>query len=302
MKKLLSVMLSLLMILSVLSFGAFAADCDHSSLVSGIVEKEPTCVTTGVKKAWCGVCQSYVYLTIPVTEHSWEWTIRKGYEPTLYKTGLKDGVCTVCKKTQTGVVVPKLECSVHSVDSFEKTAEWTVITEPTCVSVGKKQAWCSGCEKFIVRDIPMNDHSPVTIKGVEPTCEEYGTVEGLYCYVCETYLVHPEKIRPLGHKMVLRHGMYDIEPTCTEKGKGTMICLNDGCEYTETIEVNTISHVDSDGDQFCDMCEGRICKCICHKDSFISRFIRKLNTLLQKLLKSEDIPFRCCECMEPLDF
>ena len=299
MKKLLSVMLSLLMVLSVFSFSAFAADtCNHSNLMGGVTEKEPTCVTTGVKKVWCGTCQTYVYLVIPTVGHTWVWTVTK--QPTLNSTGLKNGICSVCKKTQNGVVMPKLECSVHSADSWEKSVQWTVIAEPTCTSTGKKQARCTGCNKNITREIPKKEHDAVVFSGKAATCEEYGKTDAIYCFSCRTYLVAHDPIPLTGHNMVLRHGMYDVDPTCTEKGSGTMICLNDGCDHTEQIEVKTIPHEDYNNDLFCDMCEARICKCICHKDNFIARFVRKLNTLLNKLLNDGEMIFSCCECMEPL--
>ena len=300
MKKFLSLFLSLLMILSVWSVSASAADCKHDEILGGIIEVQPTCNSTGVRKVYCGICQKYVYVSVPTVEHTWVWTIRPGYEPTVHTTGIKDGVCSVCGRTQNGVTVPKLECSVHGAADWESKVSWTVTVESTCTSTGKKQAWCEGCKLYINREIPKKAHNTVVYPREEATCESNGHTESLYCRSCRSYIEYHSILPATGHNLVLRHGMYDVDPTCTEKGSATLVCLNGDCEYTETIEVNMLPHADSDGDYFCDMCEARICKCICHKGNFISNFIRKINTLLNKLLNNGEMIFSCCECMEPL--
>lgn len=297
MKKVLSVVLSLLMILSVFSISVSAAQCDHNSLIGGIIEVQPTCNSTGIRKAFCGVCQEYVYLPVATVEHTWVWTVTKA--PTINTTGLKNGVCSVCKKTNNGVVMPKLDCGVHSVFGWEKNVTWTVITDSTCTSIGKKQAWCSGCQKYIVRDIPMKDHMTKTYAHQDANCTEYGLTESVYCNTCRSYIVPAQIIPATGHNMFMP--VADKEPTCTEEGKGTKICLNGDCDYTEEIVIEKLPHVDDDGDYFCDFCEVRICKCICHQDNIISRFVRIINTLLNKLLNDGEMKFSCCECMEPLE-
>lgn len=299
MKKFLALILSLLMVLSVFTVSAFAAECDHNSLEGGTVVKEPTCNSTGIRSVYCDTCGQYIYFNIEPINHSWKWTVTKA--PTLNTTGLKDGVCLSCGKSQTNVVVPKLECSVHSADlTWEEKADWEIVFDSTCLETGKKQAWCTGCNKYIIKEIPKKDHYLTVYPQIDANCEDYGVTESVYCLSCRDYVVEPKIIPATGHVFFVL--VDELDPTCTEVGKGHTYCANEGCDYVAETEIPKIDHDDADRDEFCDMCSTRICRCICHMDHFIARFIRKLNTLLNKLLNGGEMVFCCCECMEPLEF
>lgn len=301
MKKVFSLFISLLIVLSVCSISVAAADCRHNGVVIIDRQIEPTCNSTGVGIGYCGICQKDVHVSIPKTDHQWIWTVTK--EATLYSTGLKDGKCANydnCKAIRTNVEIPKLACATHSVTGWDKSVNWTTVDgkEATCTEPGLEEAYCSGCKMYITREIPVKDHSIRVREKKEPTCLENGSEKDVYCVTCRTYLVVPKAIPATGHKYYL---IVDVkEPTCTEKGQGHTYCLNGDCDYAKITDVAMIDHVDADNDKFCDECNVRICKCICHKDNFISRFIRKLNTLLNKLLNGGEQVFSCCKCMEPL--
>lgn len=295
-KKLFAFLMALTVLLSLFMFSASAVECDHSSLEGGVVIKEPTCYSTGSLKVHCDNCGKDFFYEIDMIEHSWEWSY-VAY-PTVTTTGLKNGKCSVCKKEVKNVEVAKLECSIHSADGWEEQANWEVIYDSTCLQIGKKQAWCTSCSKYVVRDIPIKEHYKTVFPQIDPTCEVAGKTESVYCYNCRTFVTPSHLIASTGHDL---YEVADIEePTCEKEGSGHIYCKNEGCDFEEKVEIAKLNHNDGNSDGFCDGCGARICTCLCHKDNIIAKFIRFLNTLLNNLINNGEMVFRCCECMEPL--
>ena len=88
----------------------------------------------------------------------------------------------------------------------------------------------------------IKDH-PYTkrvLNGVDPTCTKPGMTSGERCSTCNTYVVRPTNVDPLGHDMVTDDA---VEPTCTETGltEGSH-CSRCDDETTEQKEVPALGH------------------------------------------------------------
>ncbi len=99
--------------------------------------------------------------------------------------------------------------------------EWDdgeILYAPSCTESGCMKYTCTLCgEVYYDYDVlPAEGHDEDVIPGSEPTCEEEGWTDGVYCSRCGETLVVPESIPPYGHNEVSM-GDY-IEPTCTECG------------------------------------------------------------------------------------
>lgn len=54
-----------------------------------------------------------------------------------------------------------------------------------------------------------------------------------------------------------------VAPTCTEEGYDSHFCVCGAGEKTN--EVEALGHIDEDDNGYCDVCEAFICDCLCHK-------------------------------------
>ena len=297
-KKIISLALCIMMILSAVIMPSSAADaetCDHDYVEQVLIK--PTCVSTGSKGPKCTKCGDIKVaelVDIPRLEHDWKETSR--IEATYESTGVSYLKCSSCGKEDT-VVIPAKTCDVHCTAEWEAQQEWTCFVEPTCTEVGKEQAWCDVCQRYAVRDIPANGHDERELAAVAATCTEYGKTAGECCYICHVTTEPQQWVEPLGH---MYYTIEDVQTaTCEVKGIGHTYCSREGCDYCERIELPKLSHTDANTDGFCDVCSTRMCQCFCHKDGFLSLFVRFFNTLLNNLIHDGEKVFCCCECMEP---
>ena len=246
-----------------------------------------TCTATGseARKCECGEYDIEHARMIPMIDHDW---VRIGYKaPKCNEQGYEKLRCSKCLKEKTVT----LDYLPHSLGEF------VTLKMATCTEEGKEEAVCSECGAHITRTIDKTPHTVVTVDAVPATCTGNGYTEYTKCSVCKIYLTLPTKINPLGHDYgdpVIEEGM---EPTCTEKGVGYSTCSR--CEDVIRVEIPKIDHVDEDGDGICDVCENHVCKCHCHYDTLASIFTRYINTLLNRIGKTNK--YACCEDMEPLE-
>lgn len=286
-KRRISVALCVLMLANIFALSAFAVEHKHT-FQQEIIQQADGCTLCGVKAL---VCQDadcrYVEegsKAFYYNEHNYQFA-EYVIEPTANTAGLEKLVCSVCGESFTRDVPP----------TGHEIGEWETVQAATCTQLGKEQAWCATCGKYVVRNTGVVGHKQTVLAKVPATCTERGKEEGRYCILCNQVTVAQKIIAPLGH---VYYTIPDIEaPTCNSTGKGHTYCSREGCTFSEVVDVDRLDHVDENGDAICDVCEGTVCRCFCHKDTFIARFVRWLNTNLSKLLKKD---FRCCDCMQPL--
>ena len=180
-----------------------------------------------------------------------------------------------------------------------------VLIEATCKNEGEARITCTKCGFTKVVSTPKADHPAEYIRklpGVAATCETPGLTEGSWCTFCGQDVVAQEKIAPLGH---LSYTDIDVAlPTCTTKGQGHIRCLREDCGLNELIEIPALGHKDVNGDGLCDECHSNMCKCVCHKDNFISKIFLFVNKIMNKYFPKYDrqgnqLYYHCCTCRIP---
>ncbi len=116
--------------------------------------------------------------------------------------------CTICNE---------IISSEHVTEKAlgHKDGEWTVVTEATCTTDGKKVLKCAVCNEVIKEEaIPAKGHTAgewVTV--FEPTCTEDG-MKQQKCSVCNV-VIKEEILKALGHDEKV---LAAVAPTCTETG------------------------------------------------------------------------------------
>ena len=197
-KRMLTMLLALVMILSALPFSAMAAEeCAHSKTY--LEKTESTCVTKGVIYCFCKDCGAR------------RWAQVQELVPHSYGA---DSKCKVC-----GIV-----CTKHTYGAE--------VTDPaTCTEPGSVTKTCTicGAEK-LVKIIKATEHKfTVEVIGLAATCTVDGYTTHKTCSVCgeknDAYTV----IKAKGHKLVTDK---DVAATCTKSGTLEQHCENEKCEYT----------------------------------------------------------------------
>ncbi len=94
-------------------------------------------------------------------------------------------------------------------------------------------------------DVGLVDHTPVVVKGTNPTCTQEGTTDGSYCEVCKEILAEQEVVDALGHTEVIDEAVEpDCENTGLTEGKHCGVCekvlveqeVVDALGHTEVID------------------------------------------------------------------
>lgn len=89
------------------------------------------------------------------------------------------------------------------------------IREAGCVTTGEVQYTCQNCNEVKTETIPAKGHTPVTDKGVTPTCTQSGLTEGKHCSVCNEVIQKQKKLAPKKHHAVTDKA---VEATCSKEG------------------------------------------------------------------------------------
>ena len=89
------------------------------------------------------------------------------------------------------------------------------IREAGCVTTGEVQYTCQNCSEVKTETIPAKGHTPVTDKGVTPTCTQSGLTEGKHCSVCNEVIQKQKKLAPKKHHAVTDKA---VEATCSKEG------------------------------------------------------------------------------------
>lgn len=182
-----------------------------------------------------------------------------------------------------------IDCNIRHIGFSGSEAEWNQIE----IDADNKE----------IKDVEYlhfnyNPDTAVQIITSAPTCTEGGrTAEVCSC----GYSIVIDETKALGHDM----GDYVVvkEATCTEKGEERADCSR--CDYFKTKTTALKKHIDTDGDENCDVCELYLpslsCLCVCHAKS-IGAFLYKLFTMLDNtfgtnlLEKVFNITSEYCDC------
>ena len=122
------------------------------------------------------------------------------------------------------------------------------IKAPTCTEYGEKEITCAmedvqaGYGHVYTVKVDKLPHTEVIDKGYEATCTEPGLTDGSHCDVCKEVLVKQEPIDALGHAWGDEY-VYDVAPTCTEKGSGTIRCEKCDAEKADSAQyIDPLGH------------------------------------------------------------
>lgn len=187
-----------------------------------IIDKEPTCTTTGEKHAICAECKYVKYDVIASVPHNSEIIT---VQPTCTETGRKYERCKVCD----------YETGNETISALGHNLSYNTI-DPTCTDAGVCITTCirEGCDYSEREEIDALGHSysEEWIVIVEPTCTQQGEkahvcgVEGCGEQVDNTF------VEATGHNYTVSIQ----EPTENSLGIRRYECIAENCgyEYVET--------------------------------------------------------------------
>ncbi len=141
MKKVLSLLLSIIFIFSAFAVSAFAEEapeCEHN--FKHIVVPE-TCTVNGMEYDLCLNCRKTFNQTIIPKSHKFTQIIE---DSTCTDEGVKYDLCSVCGAKENESVIP---VKAHS------WGEWTITTEPTAASEGAEERECAVCHSKETRAV-----------------------------------------------------------------------------------------------------------------------------------------------------
>ena len=197
----------------------------------------PTENRNGVLVKYCGICGNLMeaeIISATKCNHKFgEWKTETN--ASCQTEGVRSHECSVCGCVETEFI-EKIPHKFHT----------TVITEPTCTTVGKAEVVCEICNQKEIKEIPTIDHTYSAVV-VAPTCTTQGYTE-FTCTKCNT-VYKSDYVEALGHIEVVDSA---VAPTCTKTG------LTEGkhCSRCNEILVNqnvveATGHHFEDGNAFC---------------------------------------------------
>ena len=281
MKKTLSLVLAVLMLVSVFAFAGCdlipQAECEHAfaeatceapktCTLCGVTEgetlahaedalagKDATCTEAGLTEGKkCSACGKILVAQkeIPALGHTEE--ILVGKDATCTDAGLTDGKkCSVCDE----ILVAQ-----EDISALGHTEEVVKGEPSTCTSTGLTDGKkCSVCYEILLaqEEIPVAAHTEEIVAGKVPTCTSTGLTEGKKCSVCGETVVAQEEIPVAAHTEEIVAGK---APTCIETGltdgKKCSVC---GITLAEQEIVPAKGHNDEDLNFECDVCFTDLC-------------------------------------------
>ena len=108
------------------------------------------------------------------------------------------------------------------------------------VRISKIEVFAGVCEHANIQDRDA----------ISATCTEVGYESGKFCNDCGRYCEGGEVIAALGHNY--DNWTVTTEAGCTTKGEETGTCTREGCQATDTREINVLGHTTSQGT--CERC------------------------------------------------
>lgn len=207
-KRMLTMLLALMMIVSVLPFSAMAAEetCAHTA-GTYIEREESNCLYKGAIYYFCKDCDKLV------------WVVEKELTDHTYGADYK---CTVCGTS----------CKKHNYDA-------KVTVAATCTKEGSVTETCKVCGyKNTVKTMKATGHKfTKSVEGLVATCTMDGHTPYKECSVCGEKNGDYAVIEAKGHVLETTQ---DKAPTCTKGGVFEQKCKN--CEYVNTLTIKKTGH------------------------------------------------------------
>lgn len=265
MKKSISILLAVILVLSCSLAFAEEGSCSHSW--SGwTTVKAASCTANGTERRICSECGAHEDRSISATGHSWSgWQTVK--EPTCTATGTERRICSECgahedkaisatghswsswQTVSTGNCSAEgtdrricSECGAHEDRSNGKGdhvwSNWVTVNVATCAKAGLERRICSVCGKNEDRTVAALAHSWgnwVTMKAA--TC----TTDGSARRICSECGIHEDKAIPAtGHSW--GNWTTTTAPTCTAEGVEKRSCT--ACDASETRAIAATGHTE----------------------------------------------------------
>ena len=243
-KKLFALLMTLIMIISMLPMGVFAADCAHDNLGSvKVVYKAATCTTDGeyrdqvvcldCGKAFSRFNKNPDYAPIPAAHSP---AVVPGYAATCTESGMTDGSkCSACNETLVAQEVigakghtngtPVIE---DKIDVSDCTTNGSYVEVINCTVCGTEVS-----RESKVIEAPGHDTTTVTVTVSEATCTEPAVKrQETTCSRCDYFKAGPEYTigQALGHDTTTVTVTVS-EATCTEPAVKRQETTCSRCDY-----------------------------------------------------------------------
>ena len=225
-------------------------------------EDSPTCDSDGTKYWECDNCHNQTTETIPELGHDYQYETQAA---TCTEAGYTRNRCTRCGDIFDQIDIPALghdpeELPAKAATCTEpgltkgskcKRCGWilneqmtiqapghawdggTITTPATCKTAGVKTYVCIRCGATRTEEVPITDHTAVSIPAVAATCTTGGKTEGSQCAICGVILTAQQDTPALGHAWDWDNGKY-TEATCTADGSVIYTCTRCGETRKET--------------------------------------------------------------------
>lgn len=208
----------------------YGMNCEHSNAT---VTSSATCTTPGTKTTTCNDC-GYVDEEPAAAGHKWNYDAIENYvtsAPTCTVGANAIVPCGACDAT-TIKWVPALGHTVAADD-------WKVLEDATCTDTGFQKGTCEVCNKTIIEETPVKDHTENTIPAKTPTCTEAGYTVSKYCTTCETWTVVAKPVPALDHSYV-KDEDESSDATCEVAGVDVNVC--ERCGNVKFVGVSALGH------------------------------------------------------------
>lgn len=170
-------------------------------------------------------------IDLSISEHEW-LNPTVDVESTCTQEGTQSIHCGMCDaiKENSEVSIPMLE---------HQWEEEIVLEEPSCIKTGIMQYVCVVCGSVKHEVMPTIDHSWNTepTLDMDATCTSTG-IQSIHCSVCNAIKNgSKEEIPEKGHNWDLQEF---IEPTCTDAGEKSYVCVS--CGESKTEKISALGH------------------------------------------------------------
>ncbi len=226
-RKIFSLFLALIMIVTLVPVSAYADTCQHNWGPWEPGGRTPvTCTESGSTVRTCSLCGSREYGESGPLGHAWD-NGSVTTAATCTTAGVRTFTCTRCGATRTEQIPATGQ---HSWDGG------TVTTAATCTAAGVRTFRCTSCGQTRTENIPATGHSWDAGTVTTPaTCTAAG-VRTFRCTSCGQ--TRTETIAATGHTW--DGGTVTTSATCTAAGVRTFRCT--ACGQTRTENIAALGH------------------------------------------------------------